>query len=117
MIAQLLRDLGYRVLPCATFKHVKDTVNALVEPPIGVLLDLGIAPDVKSKESLECGRDCGIWLRTQQHTRDVPIIAYTGFDEDIRIPGWCDVFDAKAMIKKKKDTIKDIADVIRTHFR
>ncbi len=119
MLMMALESLNYKVEPCASFEEVKQLVAMLpLNPSVaGVLLDLHIPATVGDVESLECGRDCGIWLRNHPLTKDIPIIVYSAYTDDTRLPGWCDVIRTAAMLKKHVDPIKEFERIIRANFR
>jgi DNA-binding response OmpR family regulator len=116
MIKMTFDTLGYDTIPCATFADVRREVSALQSPPSGILLDLSIPPEPGAGHSLESGRDCGIWLRSCHLTKDVPIIVYSAYTDDVRVPGWCDIIRVAAVLKKHKDSIKLIERTIKDHF-
>lgn len=117
MLEMTLSSLGYETIPCSTVAEVQRQVSGLAAPPSGILLDLQIPPDTGAAPRLEHGRDCGLWLRNQTQTRDVPIVAYSAFTDDERIPGWCDIIGTAAILRKHKDSIKDFERVIKENFR
>jgi CheY-like chemotaxis protein len=103
MIGNELRDMGYVVTVWSSLAEVRKQMLALANPPSGILLDLQIPEEPGRMPALENGRDCAALLRGNRITAAVPIIAYTAFWEDRRIPGWEDVFRFCAVLRKGED--------------
>ena len=112
-----LRDWGYEVIVCPSVADTKREVGGLREPPSGVLLDLRIPRMAGTAADIECGRDCGLWLRNQPATKEVPIVVFSAYTDDQRVPGWCDVIGTSGMLKKHEDALREIERVIRANFR
>ena len=116
MIGNELRDLGYDVAECGSLKAVQNFVSVLATPPIGILLDLSIPLGSRTDDKLENGRDCGLYLRRQPVTEKVPIVAYTAYPEDDRLPGWSDIIGFSAILKKNADSVAKIDETVRHYF-
>ena len=74
LIADLLEDSGYDVIPAANGKQVTDYLEATDEPPAAIVLDL-LMPLVSGWEVLRQLRSRPRWI-------DIPVVAVTGLSRD-----------------------------------
>lgn len=116
MIAGLLRDLKYDVRVCSDLAEVSALIPTLTSPPKGILLDLQIPDGNGGQAALETGRDCGLFLRSQTATAKTPIIAYSAYSDDPRVPGWADIIRFAAVFEKHTDSVTSLERMIRQYF-
>ena len=74
LIADLLEDSGYDVIPAANGKQVTDYLEAAETPPAAIVLDL-LMPLVSGWEVLR-------QLRARPRWTDIPVVAVTGLSRD-----------------------------------
>jgi len=74
LIADLLEDSGYDVIPAANGKQVTDYLEAAERPPDAIVLDL-LMPLVSGWEVLRQMHSRPLWS-------DIPVVAVTGLSRD-----------------------------------
>ncbi len=74
LIADLLEDSGYDVIPAANGKQVTDYLAASETPPVAIVLDL-LMPLVSGWEVLRQLRSHPCWT-------EIPVVAVTGLSRD-----------------------------------
>jgi CheY-like chemotaxis protein len=74
LIADLLEDSGYDVIPAANGKQVTDYLEVAERPPAAIVLDL-LMPLVNGWEVLRL-------MRSQPRWTDIPVVAVTGLSRD-----------------------------------
>jgi CheY-like chemotaxis protein len=114
---EMLKDLGYVPIVCRCLADVRVLVPTLNPAPNGILLDLEIPSSPGTKPTLEVGRDCGVYLRNQVLTKTIPIIAYSAYTDDTRIPGWADLLRFSAVLEKHQDPLKKMKQEIQRVFK
>jgi CheY-like chemotaxis protein len=116
MIKNELEDLKFSVTPYSSLAEIQRDLPALTATPCGIVLDLGIPRDWNDGPTLEAGRDCALFLRSQPNTAKVPIIACTAFSTDPRFAGWADVLGFCAVFKKNVDPLETLRRAVRQFF-
>jgi CheY-like chemotaxis protein len=96
LIADLLEDSGYDVIPAANGKQVTDYLESADQPPAAIVLDL-LMPLVSGWEVLRRLRSRPLWT-------DIPVVAVTGLSRD-RPPG-------VTAVLKKPFPVRDLLSIL-----